>query len=104
MKKRTEWVVTHSVRCNPFCSFLINAMLTVETKKKPGPLNGALKDVKCEQTLIVIVCETNSFVHTYTSSVTTVTTSRFFCTILLVELLSFSHLFVAAETEKKLQK
>ena len=32
--------------CKPIFPFLINTMLTVETKKD-WPINGALKDVKC---------------------------------------------------------
>ena len=41
--------------CPFFCPFFINTILTVEAKY--GPLNGetlnGLKDVKCEQTLIL---------------------------------------------------
>ena len=74
-------------------------MLTVDTKKKTGPLNEALKDVKCEQTLIVIVCESNkefyAHLHEFGHD------EQISLYILFVELLSFSHLFVSAETEKK---
>ena len=34
--------------CLAFCPFFINMVLTVEGKN--WPLNGALKDIKCEQT------------------------------------------------------